>query len=114
MKVKTPESMMTASFVFLMPLTFASNVFVGVETMPGWLQVVVGHNPVTHLTSAARGLMHGKQVGSDILWVLATSAAITRHRIPHRATFVQQGALIPRFSRASVRSMQPWSARKWR
>jgi ABC-2 type transport system permease protein len=76
MKVKTPESVMTTSFVFLMPLTFASNIFVGLETMPPWLQAVVRHNPVTHLTNASRGLMHGQPVGSDILWVLAASAAI--------------------------------------
>jgi ABC-2 type transport system permease protein len=77
MKVKTPESVMTTSFIFLMPLTFASNIFVGLETMPGWLQAAVRHNPVTHLTNASRGLMHGKDVGADILWVLVASAVIT-------------------------------------
>jgi ABC-2 type transport system permease protein len=76
MKVKTPESVMTTSFVFLMPLTFASNIFVGLETMPSWLQAIVRHNPVTHLTSASRGLMHGQPVGADIAWVLVASAAI--------------------------------------
>ena len=76
MKVKTPESVMTTSFVFLMPLTFASNIFVGLGTMPPWLRAVVRHNPVTHLANASRGLMHGQEVGSDIAWVLAASAAI--------------------------------------
>lgn len=76
MKVKTPESVMTTSFVFLMPLTFASNIFVGLQTMPPWLRAVVRHNPVTHLTTASRGLMHGTEVGSDILWVLFASAVI--------------------------------------
>jgi ABC-2 type transport system permease protein len=76
MKVKTPESVMTTSFVFLMPLTFASNIFVGLETMPGWLQAVVRHNPVTHLTSASRALMHGQPAGAEILWVLAEAAVI--------------------------------------
>ncbi|MDX2086566.1 MAG: hypothetical protein SFX73_01895 [Kofleriaceae bacterium] len=33
MKVKTPESVMTTSFLFLMPLTFASNIFVGLGAM---------------------------------------------------------------------------------
>jgi ABC-2 type transport system permease protein len=77
MKVKTPESVMTTSFIFLMPLTFASNIFVGIETMPGWLQAIVRHNPVTHLTSAARALMHGTPARADVLWVLAASALIT-------------------------------------
>jgi ABC-2 type transport system permease protein len=76
MKVKTPESVMTTSFVFLMPLTFASNIFVGLETMPVWLQAVVRHNPVTHLANASRGLMHGQSVTSDVLWVLVASGVI--------------------------------------
>ena len=76
MKVKTPESVMTASFAFMMPLTFASNVFVGLDTMPGWLRAVVRHNPVTHLTTASRGLMHGHPVAADVAWVFAASAAI--------------------------------------
>lgn len=76
MKVKTPESVMTTSFIFLMPLTFASNIFVGLETMPPWLQAVVRHNPVTHLANASRGLMHGQEVGADVAWVLAAGAVI--------------------------------------
>jgi ABC-2 type transport system permease protein len=82
MKVKTPESVMTTSFVFLMPLTFASNIFVGLETMPPWLQALVRHNPVTHLTNASRGLMHGRDVTSDVVWVLAASAAIVLAAAP--------------------------------
>jgi ABC-2 type transport system permease protein len=74
LKVKTPESVMTTSFLFLMPLTFASDIFVGMETMPGWLQSVVRHNPVTHLASASRGLMHGTDVTADVVWVLVASA----------------------------------------
>jgi ABC-2 type transport system permease protein len=76
MKVKTPESVMTMSFAFLMPLTFASNIFVGLETMPGWLQAIVRHNPITHLTDASRGLMHGTDATPDVLWVLAVSTVI--------------------------------------
>lgn len=74
LKVKTPESVMTTSFLFLMPLTFASDIFVGMETMPGWLRSVVRHNPVTHLASASRGLMHGTDVTADVVWVLVASA----------------------------------------
>jgi ABC-2 type transport system permease protein len=76
MLVRTPESVMTTSFVFLMPLTFASDIFVDISTMPEWLQAVVGRNPVTHLASAARGLMHGQPAWTDVGRVLAASAAI--------------------------------------
>jgi ABC-2 type transport system permease protein len=82
MKVSTPESVMTTSFVFLMPLTFASNIFVRLDTMPRWLQVVVGNNPVTHLTTAARGLAHGETLWPDIAWVLGVSLVITAVAAP--------------------------------
>ena len=76
MLVRNPESVMTTSFVFLMPLTFMSNIFVELSTMPGWLQAVVGRNPVTYLANASRGLMHGEPATADIAWVLVASAAI--------------------------------------
>jgi len=76
MLVRTPESVMTTSFIFLMPLTFASDIFVRLETMPGWLQELVGRNPVTHLAVASRKLMHGEPAGADVAWVLLASAAI--------------------------------------
>ena len=82
MKVKTPESVMTTSFVFLMPLTFASNIFVGLETMPPWLRAIVRHNPVTHLTNASRALMHGTPAGPDVVWVLVASAVIVAIAAP--------------------------------
>ena len=74
MMVKTPESVMTTSFLVLFPLTFVSNIFVPVETMPDWLQTVVQLNPVTHLADAARGLMHGGVAMADVWWVLISSA----------------------------------------
>jgi ABC-2 type transport system permease protein len=76
MLVRTPESVMTTSFVFLMPLTFASNIFVDLATMPAWLQAIVGRNPVTYLASAARSLMHGEDAMADVTWVLAASLVI--------------------------------------
>jgi ABC-2 type transport system permease protein len=76
MLVRTPESVMTTSFVFLMPLTFASDIFVQLNTMPGWLQEVVGRNPVTQLANASRDLMHGQPAGTAVFWVLVASAAI--------------------------------------
>jgi ABC-2 type transport system permease protein len=82
MKVKTPESVMTTSFIFLMPLTFASNIFVGLATMPTWLQAIVRHNPVTRLANASRGLMHAEAVGRDVLWVLVASALIVAVAAP--------------------------------
>jgi ABC-2 type transport system permease protein len=77
MLVKTPESVMTTSFLFLFPLTMASNIYVDPATMPGWLATIVSHNPVTHLTTASRGLMHGNVETPHVWWVLLASAIIT-------------------------------------
>jgi ABC-2 type transport system permease protein len=77
MLVRTPESVMTTSFLFLFPLTFVSNIFVDPASMPGWMQTVVGINPVSHLATASRGLMHGGVAASDVVWVLAASALVT-------------------------------------
>jgi ABC-2 type transport system permease protein len=67
---------MTSSFLLLFPLTFVSNIFVDPATMPGWLQTVVSVNPVTHLTTASRGLMHGNVALMNVWWVLFASAVI--------------------------------------
>ena len=76
MLVQTPESVMTSSFLVLFPLTFVSNIFVDPATMPSWLQTVVAYNPVTHLVTASRGLMHGNVAATNVWWVLIASAAI--------------------------------------
>ena len=74
--METPESVMQVSMTVLFPLTFASNVFVDPDTMPGWVQAFVDVNPVSHLTTAARGLMHGGSEASAIAWVLAWSVGL--------------------------------------
>ena len=77
MKVKTPESVMTTSFVFLMPLTFLSDIFVPIQTVKfDGLEAMVRHNPVTHLASASRALMHGDPVGTHVWWILGESALL--------------------------------------
>jgi ABC-2 type transport system permease protein len=77
MLVKTPESVMTSSFLLLFPLTMVSNIFVDPATMPRWLATVVSVNPVTHLANASRGFMHGGVHMGDVLYVLAAAAVVT-------------------------------------
>ncbi|MGH8986288.1 MAG: ABC transporter permease [Acidimicrobiia bacterium] len=76
LKLQTPESVMQVSMTVLFPLTFASNVFVDTDTMPGWVRAFVNVNPITHLATAARGLMHGTSAAGDVAWVLAWCAAL--------------------------------------
>ncbi len=91
MLVRTPESVMTMSFIILFPLTFVSNIFVDPATMPAWLQEVVAVNPVTHLATASRGLMAGHWP-VEALWVLIAAAAIT-------AVFAPIGMMMYRMER---------------
>ena len=46
------------------------------------LRAIVRHNPVVHLTDASRGLMHGTEVMSEVIWVLAASATIVALSAP--------------------------------
>lgn len=77
MLVKTPESVMTTSFLLLFPLMFASNIFVDPSTMPRWLQTLVLNNPITHVATAVRGLMHGNVDSFEVWWVVVASAVCT-------------------------------------
>ena len=64
--------------VVLMPLSFASNVFVQPRTMPGWLQAFVNANPISHVATAARDLMNNTAgAGGSVAWALVATAAIT-------------------------------------
>jgi ABC-2 type transport system permease protein len=74
--MRKPESVMYAAMMVLFPLTFMSNILVDPATMPGWLQAFVGVNPITHLVTATRGLMHGSVTAAEIGIVLAMSAAL--------------------------------------
>ncbi|MBP1990615.1 ABC transporter permease [Paenibacillus eucommiae] len=73
---RTPNSVMGISMMVLFPLTFGSNIFVNPETMPKWLQTLVDINPITHLVSAVRGLMHDTVKTEQIVWVLIASAVL--------------------------------------
>jgi ABC-2 type transport system permease protein len=57
--MRTPSAVMTMSWLLLMPITFASNIYVDPATMPGWLQAIVAANPVATLVTAVRSVMAG-------------------------------------------------------
>jgi ABC-2 type transport system permease protein len=45
--------------LLVFPLTFVSSAYVPVETMPGWLQAVAEHQPITVMVDAVRALTQG-------------------------------------------------------
>lgn len=75
--VRSPATVMTLSWLVLMPLTFASNIFVDPRTMPAWLQAFVAVNPVALLVHAVRGMMTGAVTLGDIALALIAPALIT-------------------------------------
>ena len=44
--------------------------------MPSWLEAIVGANPITHLVTAVRALMHGSVAAGQIGWVLLMSGGL--------------------------------------
>ena len=51
-----PETANTAGLVWLFPLTFLSNAFVPISSMPAWLQPIAQWNPISSLVLATREL----------------------------------------------------------
>jgi daunorubicin/doxorubicin transport system permease protein len=73
--MRTEKAVMGASMMVLFPLTFLSNILVDPKTMPGWLQVFVDVNPITHLVAVVRGLMEGSVDSDSLLWTACYAAA---------------------------------------
>ena len=48
MKARTVGTVQGVMFLMVLPLSFASNVFVRATTMPGWLQAFANVNPLSH------------------------------------------------------------------
>ena len=73
--LRNEKSVMGVSMMVLFPLVFMSNIFVDPRTMPGWLQAFVNNSPITHLTSAVRGLMDGEFPANPLVWTAVWAAA---------------------------------------
>lgn len=71
MLVKNPGAVQGIMTILILPLTFASNVFVPSQTMPGWLQAWSAVNPVSLMAETLRALMNGGAVTGPLLGSLA-------------------------------------------
>jgi ABC-2 type transport system permease protein len=56
LSVPSVEVAQQISFIVIFPITFVSNVFVPLQTLPTWLQPIAEWNPVSTLTAATREL----------------------------------------------------------
>jgi ABC transporter DrrB family efflux protein len=76
LSVPNAEAAQAASFPILAILVFASNAFVPVETMPGWLQAYNEVNPVSITVDAVRALCLGGETLEPVLKAVACIAII--------------------------------------
>jgi ABC-2 type transport system permease protein len=67
---RSAQSVQGISLMILFPLTFLSNAYVPVSTLPTWLQHFVQVNPVSHIVSAVRSLANDGAVNADVGWAL--------------------------------------------
>jgi oleandomycin transport system permease protein len=74
--VRTPQAVQQFGFIFMFPLTFASEVFVPAKTMPDWLRGWVEVNPVSLLSEAILGLLNGGAVLTPTLATIAWGIGI--------------------------------------
>lgn len=80
--VRDPEAVQVMTFVVMMPLAFGSSAFVPVETMPGWLQPIIRHQPVTVIVDAVRGLLLNQPTDNAPWQALAWCLGIVAVCIP--------------------------------
>jgi ABC-2 type transport system permease protein len=73
---RSAQSVQGISMLIMFPLTFLSNAFVPVETLPGWLAAFVQVNPVSHVVSAVRDLANNGAVTGEVGWAVVGCAVV--------------------------------------
>jgi ABC transporter DrrB family efflux protein len=71
MSAPNGETAQAASFPILAPLVFASSAFVGLKSMPGWLQAFASRQPVSIVVNAVRALTVGGPTKTYLLESIA-------------------------------------------
>lgn len=74
--VKTASSVQGISMIVLFPMTFLSNAFVPVDTLPAPLEWLATVNPISHLVSAVRDLINTGTVTSNVTLSLLAAACV--------------------------------------
>jgi ABC-2 type transport system permease protein len=97
-----PETANTAGLVWLFPLTFLSNAFVPINSLPGALQVVAAWNPISALVLACRQLFGNPTGIQPDYWPL---------NYPQLYTLISCTVLIAIFSTLSVRRYRRTTSR---
>jgi ABC-2 type transport system permease protein len=73
---RTAGTVQGIGMMILFPLTFLSNAYVPVETLPSALKWFAMMNPISHLVSAVRELANEGRIGADFGLTLVGAAVI--------------------------------------
>lgn len=73
---RTASSVQGIAMAVLFPLTFLSNAYVPVDTLPAALRWFATVNPISHLISAVRELVNQSTIGMDVVWSLLGAAVV--------------------------------------
>jgi ABC-2 type transport system permease protein len=73
---RSAQAVQGFSLMIMFPLTFLSNAFVPVDTLPGWLRAFVQVNPVSHVVSAVRDLANSGSVTAEVGWAVLGCAVL--------------------------------------
>jgi len=73
---RSAQAVQGYSLMVMFPLTFLSNAFVPVDTLPAWLQAFTKINPVTYIVTALRDLANTGTVTAEVGWALVGCLAV--------------------------------------
>ncbi|NGO77021.1 ABC transporter permease [Streptomyces sp. YC504] len=113
MLIKNPTSVQGLMTILILPLTFASNVFMKETEMAGWLQAWSDVNPVSLVAEAVRGLLNGGPVAHGLYGSLIWMAAVVAVFFPLAMRAYRKSGPRPAVQVPSARSSSHRSA-SWR
>ena len=79
---KSSQSVQSLSIMVLLPLTFVSNAFVPVDTLPDWLKTLVDLNPVSHVVTALRDLLNNGVITPAVGYALLGCVVVVAIFVP--------------------------------
>lgn len=80
--LRSAQGVQGISLMIMFPLTFLSNAFVPVDSLPGWLRAFVNVNPVSYVVSGVRSMANDGVVTSQVGWALLGCAAVVAVFLP--------------------------------
>ncbi len=77
LSMRSVETASTAGLIWLFPVTFLSNAFVPISSMPSWLQTIAAYNPISTLVLATRQLFGNPTGIQPDYWSMNNPVAYT-------------------------------------